>query len=130
MRRNFFIISLLLSSLYLCGGGVAQPVNDVQSYIEAAKAYFKQNLKDPFSVRFKDILVFTKAPNGKPVHGVCGQLNAKNSYGAYVGFRPFYYLVETGSGGIQGGRDGDLFKMFFKMVCDGKIIGTDKSSNG
>lgn len=50
--------------------------------VEKARA----GLKDPFSARFRN--VYLSDSQIGPV--VCGELNAKNSYGAYVGFRRFF----------------------------------------
>jgi len=44
-----------------------------------------RNLKDPSSVQVRNLRL-VNTPNG-PLG--CGQMNAKNSYGAYVGFRRF-----------------------------------------
>ena len=38
----------------------------------------RQHLKDPESAKFQNI------------KGYCGEVNAKNSYGGYTGFKPFY----------------------------------------
>ena len=54
-----------------------------------------QNLKDPTSPLFRDVFFHKdeKMP-GDGVSGyVCGQLNAKNSFGAYNGYNPFYIHV-------------------------------------
>jgi hypothetical protein len=42
-----------------------------------------QAMKDPTSVQFKEIRLNT------PMTAICGQFNAKNSFGGYVGFREF-----------------------------------------
>lgn len=64
-------------SLYNRGGGDA--------VIEASKASVRDQYKDPFSVQFRDIRI-VKIETG---YIVCGEANAKNGYGAYVGFKPF-----------------------------------------
>ncbi|MBU4610533.1 hypothetical protein IMZ29_08270 [Achromobacter sp. GG226] len=45
-------------------------------------------MRDPQSVQFRNVRVLkeTKKPGSK---AVCGELNAKNGYGAYVGFKRF-----------------------------------------
>ncbi len=60
--------------------------------IKSAQEIASRDLLDPSSVQFRDVLVrhqhATSAAFGNaPV--VCGELNAKNSYGAYVGFKRF-----------------------------------------
>lgn len=51
----------------------------------AAMDSVKRTLKDPASARFQNLRVQTH-PEGKIV---CGEVNAKNSFGGYVGFRQF-----------------------------------------
>lgn len=53
--------------------------------IEQAKAAITRELKDPESARFRDITV-RNFQGGKVI---CGEMNAKNSYGGYVGFKRF-----------------------------------------
>ncbi len=53
--------------------------------IAQAKRAVAESLKDPASVQFRDIRV-VKYGFGVLV---CGQYNAKNGYGGYVGFGPF-----------------------------------------
>lgn len=45
-------------------------------------------LKDPFSAVYSDMVVFKS--EGKT--NVCGYVNAKNSYGGYVGKKRFFYV--------------------------------------
>lgn len=52
-----------------------------------------KDFKDPYSAVFEGIYI-GKAANGSPV--VCGTVNAKNSYGAYTGRKPFYYVKGIG----------------------------------
>lgn len=50
----------------------------------------KSKLKDPSSVQFMDVKVDKfKTPEGRIATDWCGKFNAKNSYGAYIGFRQF-----------------------------------------
>ncbi len=44
-------------------------------------------MKDPDSAKFRNWAAY-EVSNGDRI--VCGEVNAKNSYGAYVGFDPFY----------------------------------------
>ena len=52
---------------------------------EAATDQVRQKLKDPDSARFQNVRLVPYA-SGKVV---CGEVNAKNSYGGYVGYTPF-----------------------------------------
>lgn len=55
---------------------------------DKAKLVIKGMLKDPESAIFSD-LITTLAPDNKGFIGICGQVNAKNSYGGYTGNKPF-----------------------------------------
>lgn len=57
--------------------------------ITVAKASISYDMKDPESSKFRDIKI-NKTRGGADI--LCGQVNAKNSYGAYTGFTDFYYL--------------------------------------
>lgn len=46
------------------------------------KQAFSDRLKDPYSVKLKDVQI-------KEDGTVCGEINAKNSYGAYTGYTRF-----------------------------------------
>lgn len=60
--------------------------------IEAAKQSIVASMKDPESAQFRNLVVIEK--QGKRV--VCGEVNAKNAFGGYVGFRQFYSVPEVG----------------------------------
>lgn len=48
----------------------------------------KSDLKDPDSAKFRN--VFISMYKGKPT--LCGELNAKNSFGAYTGYKRFLMI--------------------------------------
>lgn len=50
-----------------------------------AKDVIRQELKDPSSAQFQNMQVKSYS-NGKVI---CGEVNGKNSYGGYVGFKKF-----------------------------------------
>ncbi len=58
----------------------------------------REQLFDPASAQFKDL----KTVNGVVGLRVCGRVNAKNRFGGYIGFRPFYYDEDTKSVALQG----------------------------
>lgn len=67
--------------------------------IVAAKRAVRASLKEPDSAQFKDVYA-----NYTEEFGVvaCGQFNAKNSYGAYPGFKRF---ISSGKSVILEGKD-------------------------
>ena len=64
------------------------PIHEVKQKLIAALKY---RLKDPDSVQFEIINYHEGIPNdqGKSVQYFCGSFNAKNRFGAYVGYRGF-----------------------------------------
>lgn len=70
--------SLRLGAHIASGVGVDQAINDVKQAIA-------DGMKDPDSAKFRNVRI-------KPYHGgqiACGEVNSKNSYGAYVGYQRF-----------------------------------------
>jgi hypothetical protein len=79
--------------------------------IEAALEQVREMLKDPASAQFRNVRVVDHA-KGKVV---CGEVNAKNSYGGYVGFTLFVAGVngaqlysESEYGAIEGAANAGL----------------------
>ncbi len=62
-------------------------VGATSEQIEFAKERAGYDLKDPSSAQFRDLYTISR---GMGDDIICGEINAKNSYGAYVGFRKFY----------------------------------------
>lgn len=60
---------------------------DNTTLINQVKREVRSQLKDPSSARFDYVYVVTTISG---VKAVCGEVNAKNSYGGYTGFTPFY----------------------------------------
>lgn len=78
--------------------------------LESAKRVAVIGLKDPSSAQFRNLEV-RKA--GKSM-AVCGEINAKNSYGGYVGFVKFYVLAGSATPVIQ---DGSVRDQMVDSVC-------------
>ncbi len=71
-------------------------------------AWIKDNIsgkmKDPDSVKFKELKA-VKLSNDTGWIDVCGQFNAKNSYGAYVGYKLFHgWITPDGFIAVSFGR--------------------------
>lgn len=59
-----------------------------------------QDLKDPASAQFRNVRYRIATPDKaetKFTHYLCGEVNSKNSYGAYVGFKSFISAFKTAS---------------------------------
>lgn len=49
-------------------------------------------MKDPTSVQFRGVRTYNLSDGGR---FICGEVNAKNSFGAYVGYRPYYIRLDS-----------------------------------
>lgn len=66
----------------------AQADAEKKALEEKEKAYLAvllDQLRDPGSAQIRDL----RFVNGKGGETLCGEVNAKNAYGGYVGFKPF-----------------------------------------
>ncbi len=77
-----------------------------KNYESIVKSYISSTLKDPFSARFQFKKPFKAYLRNAPVTGgepsvfgymVYANVNAKNSYGAYVGWKPYKVLIRNGN---------------------------------
>lgn len=90
-----------------------------RDYIAEAREKIKEQLKDPFSAKFRNEVIFHNSDIESGI-GVCGEVNAKNSYGAYGGFERYYYSfgkkAETVSSAISEG----VFDVLWDLICKNK----------
>lgn len=85
------LILIALSVALLAG---CKPSDD--QMLKVGKDALSQALKDPSSAQFRSMrFVPDKNQAGSVASGfVCGELNGKNSFGGYVGFKRVYIHVE------------------------------------
>ncbi|HCD5782722.1 TPA: hypothetical protein NDS75_002031 [Klebsiella aerogenes] len=88
-KKTMVSVAVIAATMLLSG---CKPSDE--KAIELGQKEIADAMKDPSSVMFRnDKFVGRKDhDNGKTTGIVCGELNAKNAYGAYVGFTS--YLVE------------------------------------
>jgi hypothetical protein len=65
-----------------------------EQVVAAGKERIAANLKDPNSAQFRRLFI---AGKGLPMKFLCGEMNAKNSYGGYVGFKKFFTAAGAAS---------------------------------
>ncbi|RAI34523.1 hypothetical protein [Rhodoplanes serenus] len=103
--------ALAASSATLAAGAIDQ---------KPIRAAIGEKLKDPYSAVLSDMVRRT-APNAKgvPTDVVCGLVNAKNSFGGYVGPRPFIYFISQREAHIVDVSAGpnDLDRMIYQNFC-------------
>lgn len=85
------------------------PASEMRDLTPAEKAIlakgFAAGLKDPGSAQFQ----WAKIQKALPADGgmnYCAQVNAKNSYGGYIGMTPFMGVIQIKNGKIVGGEMG------------------------
>ena len=84
------------ASVALSGCGAIESVRDYR-LVRAAKALVAGQMKDPGAAQFRDVYVRRAYTRDT----VCGQVNGKNNYGAYVGFVHFIAKPAAGSVDIE-----------------------------
>ena len=109
---------------------------------EAMIDMLKVNLKDPDSVQLKDTAYYNPIVHFKktgeigraPMYVLCGEINAKNSFGGYVGFKPFIVHYTTNGGEFvadasfatvydpESSYDKERFAKDFEEHCRSEII--------
>ena len=113
MKRFIAILSTLIftsSGAFAAAGHAA--------FVATAKRTISAGLKDPDSAKFRNLAVYRPA-TGKGL-ALCGEINAKNMYGAYVGFRPFFSL----DGGLSEVAELDgsgLYSTLSESLCAKKL---------
>lgn len=111
MRFFTLLIAIAGSSAALAAGAIDE---------KAIRAAVGEKLKDPYSAVLSDMARRT-VPNAKgvPTDVVCGLVNAKNSFGGYVGPRPFVYFLGDREAYVVDVRAGpnDLGRMVYRNFC-------------
>lgn len=80
MKKTFLILAL--------GGCLSFPVFASNSQFIEAQDSIKSSMKDPDSTKFTKMNVIK---NSQGASYTCGEVNSKNSYGGYVGYKSFAY---------------------------------------
>ena len=66
-----------------------QQAKQVAAELDHGKALVASKLFDPDAAKFQSLARHTAAFPDEPPVSICGEVNGKNRYGAYVGFRRF-----------------------------------------
>lgn len=78
----------LLFSWIIQQSAMSSETIEDEGILQEIRAKVAEQLKDPASAQFRKIRL-QKGPSGD---FVCGEVNGKNSYGAYAGYTPFFSL--------------------------------------
>ena len=94
----------------------ASPALSPVALVAKAKSSVTNDFKDPESAKFRNLAIF-RTKTGKTGNFVCGEVNAKNSYGAYVGYRGFVY-----ADGLVALDDSEgIYPILSKSICYEKV---------
>lgn len=90
-----------------------------KGFLESAKANVTRDFKDPRSAQFRGLFV----SRNDALLILCGEVNAKNSFGAYVGFRKFYAAaLADGVHLIADPENPGLYEAMEPSTCGNKIV--------
>lgn len=92
----------------------------INANVERIKSALTKTLKDPSSAQFKNMVAYG-SPNSVIVTFLCGEVNAKNSYGGYIGFRRFFTIGEHTSE-IENDKNGYVFDQMWPTTCSGHAV--------
>lgn len=124
MSNKLNLIAACVAAIFIagCGGGgdatsntAAGAANDAAAKADAAikqsiidaQAAVSNLMRDPSSTLFQDIKTYRTDTD----FTMCGQINSKNGFGAYAGFKSFYYRPNTT----------DLFKFSLQTSSTGSM---------
>ncbi len=105
---------------------VEASADDPMTIMSAAEINLKANLKDASSAKLRKLFV-SKLDNR--AYALCGQVNSKNSFGAYTGFKRFIASVNPDAPTIIEGTptgygdqvDAQIFPQAFAKFC-GNVV--------
>ena len=109
------LIYFIILNILLIGSVYAEK----NKFLNMAQSKVKQEMKDPDSTKFQNLREINNSV-GESV--VCGEVNAKNSYGGYVGYHLFSYSPD-GVVILNSPKDSDYYRNKFiydKSGCAGE----------
>ncbi|MFD2650557.1 hypothetical protein [Brucella rhizosphaerae] len=85
---------LLISAALMSSSAYSQTIVDKVSDLDAALANqiaadVSENFSDPLSTQIRRLKKSTTHDDS-----ICGQVNTKNQYGGYIGFKSFRYITD------------------------------------
>ncbi|EOL9019488.1 hypothetical protein ACP6QU_001066 [Cronobacter dublinensis] len=89
MRRLIFV--------FICAVALIGCKPTDKDFIKIGENLVRDTLKDPDSAKFDSSFHAVGEMDGY----VCGRVNAKNSYGAYTGKKPYYVYIDTEDGKLK-----------------------------
>jgi hypothetical protein len=91
---------------------------ELEEFTAIAKQNLVHDFKDPGSVQYRSL--FLSMREATPV--LCGEVNGKNGYGAYVGFRQFYATRDAPIQQIREPNESYSFTVMYSKMCANKVV--------
>lgn len=108
----------IVATLALIGVAFGAGAQSTDQLISDAKAAIIQKLKDPASASFRDVVY---VPTAQGTGGtVCGEVNAKNAYGGYVGFTPFFVVGQSAL--LRDELNAQVFDSIYGRSCKASAV--------
>jgi len=113
--KNLSITTVLILA---CSTAIANYPKKYSDLVGIAKENIRSQLKDPYSAQFESIYI-SKGNGKQPI--VCGKVNAKNSYGGYIGGKRFYFIIADNQPVSEIESTSGSFHIIFEALCANKI---------
>ena len=94
MRRIALLLALPVAACVNTIAVTTEPFKPTAAELAQSRAIIAGGMKDPASAQFREGRSYV-LNNGDRVF--CGEVNAKNSYGGYTGFTPYWLRMRGGS---------------------------------
>jgi hypothetical protein len=122
---RLLLAAALSLALLPAAAAPAEPTSkELTAFARQAKAAAAARLKDPGSAQFRSLFVsrgrlYVNDVLTTPLR-LCGEVNARNSFGGYVGFRRF--VAWGGSPIVEKDDDGEAFgEVVWDRQCSAKL---------
>lgn len=93
------VFAFALFNPYAAFGQPAKALSpDQVAFVKVAKQNVVSNFRDPVSVQYRNVFISKTGDTAL----LCGEINGKNVYGGYVGFRAFVGMLDKDSTVVGG----------------------------
>jgi hypothetical protein len=103
VKRIAFVVALLASGAAIAADQYAHVYDANKAELKAVTDNLGGKLKDPSSIQLRNVRV--RVDPDRQLARVCGEFNAKNAMGGYVGFQKFYGDMMEMDGNNRKGKD-------------------------
>ncbi len=111
MKTHKLLHAAIICTALLVSTSVAG--QDQKKFTDAAKKKLTKNLLDPAAAQYRD--TFVNKVDGKLY--LCGQINVKNAFGAYAGFRRF--VADEKLGSMEEFPSDEIFEAMYLLCGQG-----------